>query len=221
MKRTYLITGASKGIGRATAERLAAAGHGVVGIARQGDDPGFPGTLVSADLGDRDQAEAVFKELAGRFEFDGLVNNVGMIKHSAPGGDRPGHLRRHPCSASAPGHPGQPGAAARHESAPLGPHRQCFQPDHLRPARAHRLRQRQGRHGQLHPHLGPGTGAHRHHRQRHRPGSHRDRTVPRQQTRRAAMAKRPTWPWCPWTGSASPGKSPPPWNSCSARTAVT
>lgn len=80
MKRTYLITGASKGIGRAVCERLAAAGHGVVGIARGGDAADFPGTLVHSDLADRHQAEKTLGELADRFEFDGLVNNVGMIQ---------------------------------------------------------------------------------------------------------------------------------------------
>ena len=77
--RTFLITGASKGLGRATAERLADAGHEVVGIARSGDQGDFPGTLVKCDLGDREQAEAVLKELAARFAFDGVVNNVGVI----------------------------------------------------------------------------------------------------------------------------------------------
>ena len=80
MTRNYLITGASKGIGRAVCERLAAAGHGVVGIARGGDEADFPGTLVHCDLGDRDQAEKTLRDLADRFEFDGLLNNVGMIR---------------------------------------------------------------------------------------------------------------------------------------------
>lgn len=80
MPRTFLITGASRGLGRATAERLAAAGHEVVGIARTGEKADFPGTLVKCDLGDRQQAEAVLNELAGRFAFDGVVNNVGVIR---------------------------------------------------------------------------------------------------------------------------------------------
>lgn len=51
--RTFLITGASKGIGRALSERLAAAGHHVVGFARNADDASFPGTwfpLISATV---------------------------------------------------------------------------------------------------------------------------------------------------------------------------
>jgi len=51
--RTFLITGASKGIGRALSERLARAGHYVVGVARQGD-ASFPGELVALDLTDRE-----------------------------------------------------------------------------------------------------------------------------------------------------------------------
>lgn len=41
-RRTFLITGASKGIGRAVAEHLDRAGHRVVGIARS-PDLSFPG----------------------------------------------------------------------------------------------------------------------------------------------------------------------------------
>jgi NAD(P)-dependent dehydrogenase (short-subunit alcohol dehydrogenase family) len=78
-KRTFLVTGASKGIGRALSHRLAEAGHHVVGIARH-PDPSFPGTLVSIDLGD---CESVAERLAGMAEqhsFDGVVNNVGFAR---------------------------------------------------------------------------------------------------------------------------------------------
>jgi 3-oxoacyl-[acyl-carrier protein] reductase len=76
---TYLITGASKGIGRAVSQRLARDGHRVVGIARNAV-LGFPGTLVPADLGDREATRRVLSELTSRFAFDGLVNNVAAVR---------------------------------------------------------------------------------------------------------------------------------------------
>ncbi|BAV75182.1 short-chain dehydrogenase [Pseudomonas chlororaphis subsp. aurantiaca] len=83
--RTFLITGASKGIGRALANQLSQAGHHVVGIARNGDDPDFPGTLVALDLGDREQTEKTLAELVSRYAFDGLINNVGLVRPQALG----------------------------------------------------------------------------------------------------------------------------------------
>ncbi|SEP85798.1 NAD(P)-dependent dehydrogenase, short-chain alcohol dehydrogenase family [Pseudomonas sp. NFACC02] len=78
--RTFLITGASKGIGRALSEHLAAAGHQVVGIARHADDPTFPGVLKELDLSNKDQTRCGLAELAQHYRFDGLVNNVGLVR---------------------------------------------------------------------------------------------------------------------------------------------
>jgi NAD(P)-dependent dehydrogenase (short-subunit alcohol dehydrogenase family) len=79
MSRTFLITGASKGIGFALAQRLAASGHHVVGLAR-GAVSGFPGTLVSADLADTTATDATLTRLSEEFRFDGVVNNVGLVR---------------------------------------------------------------------------------------------------------------------------------------------
>ncbi|PCR93851.1 short-chain dehydrogenase [Pseudomonas sp. FW215-R2] len=83
-RRTFLITGASKGIGRALAEHLDRAGHRVVGIARK-PDLSFPGILFPLDLSDRKLAGEVLADLARTYEFDGLVNNVGLVRPQALG----------------------------------------------------------------------------------------------------------------------------------------
>nr|WP_198959225.1 SDR family oxidoreductase [Bradyrhizobium canariense] len=79
MKRTFLVTGASKGIGRALCERLSALGHNAVGLARS-SDPTFPGTLVSVDLADRHATDEALRDLTSRYSFDGVVNNVGFVR---------------------------------------------------------------------------------------------------------------------------------------------
>ncbi len=73
-ERNFLVTGVSKGIGRALSNRLAAASRHVAGIAR-GKDPDFPGTLVSVDLDDTQASEDAFRELAQLYSFDGVISN--------------------------------------------------------------------------------------------------------------------------------------------------
>ena len=79
MARTILITGATKGIGRATADRLAAAGHQVVGIARA-VTPQFPGELIKLDLADAGATQEALANLVGRRDIDAVVNNVGLVR---------------------------------------------------------------------------------------------------------------------------------------------
>lgn len=83
--RTFLVTGASQGIGLAVAARLAAAGHQVVGLARHGDAAAFPGELVAVDLAEREATAATLARLTSQYRFDGLVNNVGLVRPQALG----------------------------------------------------------------------------------------------------------------------------------------
>jgi 3-oxoacyl-[acyl-carrier protein] reductase len=76
--RTFLITGATKGIGRALSERLARTGHRVIGLARE--DVDFPGELVRVDLANRDATESALQDLTRRHSIDGVVNNVGLVR---------------------------------------------------------------------------------------------------------------------------------------------
>lgn len=78
--RTYLITGATKGIGRALSEQLCAQGHHVIGLARNVDDRSFPGTLYSVDLGDEQATARVLDDVCREHTIDGVVNNVGFVR---------------------------------------------------------------------------------------------------------------------------------------------
>ncbi|MDR5837067.1 SDR family oxidoreductase [Caballeronia sp. LZ034LL] len=78
INRTFLVTGATKGIGLALSERLIAEGHRVIGIART--PAAFPGELVTLDLGDRAATDAALGELGQRYAVDGIINNVGLVR---------------------------------------------------------------------------------------------------------------------------------------------
>lgn len=78
MSRTFLITGATQGIGLALAKRLVSRGFQVVGIARHAPKEDFVGSLFLADLADNTASNAVLKDINERFAIDGIVNNVGV-----------------------------------------------------------------------------------------------------------------------------------------------
>jgi 3-oxoacyl-[acyl-carrier protein] reductase len=80
MTKSIVITGASKGIGRAAADALAEEGWTVIGVARSAPRS-FPGEFIAADLADQDQTAALANELAARKNLLGIVNNVGLAKH--------------------------------------------------------------------------------------------------------------------------------------------
>jgi 3-oxoacyl-[acyl-carrier protein] reductase len=77
-RRIFLVTGATKGIGLALTERLVRDGHHVVGLAREAT--AFPGELVCVDLADRIATGTVLQELTRRYAFDGVVNNVALVR---------------------------------------------------------------------------------------------------------------------------------------------
>lgn len=79
MDKVMVITGASRGIGRAAAEHLAAQGWGVIGIARRAPAD-FPGDFIEADLGDPGDTAALGAALAARGTIRGIVNNVGVAQ---------------------------------------------------------------------------------------------------------------------------------------------
>jgi NAD(P)-dependent dehydrogenase (short-subunit alcohol dehydrogenase family) len=72
----FVVTGASSGIGRAIAVRLAERGHEVVAGVRRGDAPAYPGIRPMAlDVTDPAQLAAAAEDVGS---LDGLVNNAGV-----------------------------------------------------------------------------------------------------------------------------------------------
>ena len=82
--RRVLITGASKGIGRAVADRLAAAGHTPVGLARTAPEE-FPGEFYEVDLADREATARVLDKIVERGRIDAVVNNAGLARFARIG----------------------------------------------------------------------------------------------------------------------------------------
>ena len=82
-----LVTGASSGIGQATAERLAKAGFKVYGTSRRGAQAGARSfELLALDVTDDQSVRAAVDEIIRREgRIDLLVNNAGFS--TAPGGD--------------------------------------------------------------------------------------------------------------------------------------
>jgi NAD(P)-dependent dehydrogenase (short-subunit alcohol dehydrogenase family) len=96
---TVLITGASRGIGRATAARLAAAGWDVVAGVRSTDDGealtaelGARVTPVQLDVAEPADIEALASELPER--LDAVVNNAGFVVDGPVETVTPDALRR-------------------------------------------------------------------------------------------------------------------------------
>lgn len=80
MKKYMVITGASKGIGRAAAEALVEHGWSVIGVARR-EPADFPGKFIEADLVDESKTKSLANDLTAHGDVLGIVNNVGLAKH--------------------------------------------------------------------------------------------------------------------------------------------
>jgi len=77
-QRVTLVTGATRGIGRAIVEKLAEQDHSIVGIARSPGTTDFPGEIFAANLADPELTKHVLAEITRRYEINGLVNNAGL-----------------------------------------------------------------------------------------------------------------------------------------------
>ncbi|GAA4338235.1 SDR family oxidoreductase [Pigmentiphaga soli] len=78
---TALVTGGSRGIGRAIVARLLRDGHQVVNFSRTPPEQMLPGeTFRSVDLAVAEQARQAVGELAAERQVLLLVNNAGMVE---------------------------------------------------------------------------------------------------------------------------------------------
>ncbi|MEM9445077.1 MAG: SDR family oxidoreductase [Verrucomicrobiota bacterium] len=82
-KKTFLITGASKGIGLSAAKILVKQGHSIIGLARSQPSLDLKGEFIAIDLLNHHKLKDVLKDVTSRHHLDGVFNNVGLV-HPAP-----------------------------------------------------------------------------------------------------------------------------------------
>jgi NAD(P)-dependent dehydrogenase (short-subunit alcohol dehydrogenase family) len=86
MKKTWFITGSSRGLGRSLTEAVLAAGHNVAATARNTDDlkelaVKYPDNIypLKLDVTNNDEITAAIQNTIDRFgQIDVLVNNAGF-----------------------------------------------------------------------------------------------------------------------------------------------
>jgi 3-oxoacyl-[acyl-carrier protein] reductase len=79
-RHVSVITGASKGIGLATANRLKAMGHQVIGLARHQPEQPFPGEFIEVDLANAEATAKVAETITSQYAVNHLINNVGVSR---------------------------------------------------------------------------------------------------------------------------------------------
>lgn len=92
MTKTILITGATDGIGRATALKLAQQGHHLIAHGRSAEklaslaqEIGPQASVVQADLSDLSQVAAMANTIkASHGQIDVVINNAGLLKVADP-----------------------------------------------------------------------------------------------------------------------------------------
>jgi NAD(P)-dependent dehydrogenase (short-subunit alcohol dehydrogenase family) len=76
--QTIVVTGGTRGIGRAICERLSDQGARLIAFARGPAEGAFPGQVISVDMANRAALEDALASLASRGDIAGLVNNAGI-----------------------------------------------------------------------------------------------------------------------------------------------
>ncbi|MBN9601065.1 MAG: SDR family oxidoreductase [Afipia sp.] len=76
-EEAIVVTGASRGIGLALVEQLAAHRHKIIAISRSAPEQPLPAEFVSIDLADAASARDKLGEIASHYKVTRLVNNAG------------------------------------------------------------------------------------------------------------------------------------------------
>lgn len=186
--RRVLITGASKGIGRAVADRIAARGFQPIGVARTAPES-FPGPFYPVDLADRAATADTLTAIVDDGHVDAVVNNVGFAHFGRLGSIDLDHLfETYDLNVRTAVQVVQavlPGMIDRGWGRIVNVH----EPDHVGHPGTDTVRGGEGGAGNLHTDLGAGTRRDGYHRECGGTRPHGDRDVSRAQPGRLRARK--------------------------------